>query len=209
MDPKKHEDLEFAYGSGHNNPLQAVDPGLVYDAYEADYTDFLCMQGYNTTSLRLIIGDNSSFCNTSKSGRAWNLYCPSFSVAVEDGHQIKAVFTGTVTNVGPPNSTYTLSTYMPASIIVTVEPSVLSFSTIGENKSFTVQVYGPMIAQQPIISGAIMWKYRDYMVRSPLVVYTNLPGSQYGYPSFSTSREKPDSKVSSMYHKNGILKHKY
>ena len=54
MDPKKHEDLEFGYGSGHINPLQAVDPGLVYDAYEADYTDFLCMRGYNTTALRLI-----------------------------------------------------------------------------------------------------------------------------------------------------------
>ncbi|KAF3959617.1 hypothetical protein ACB098_10G058800 [Castanea mollissima] len=209
MDPKKHEDLEFAYGSGHINPLQAVDPGLVYDAYEADYADFLCMQGYNTTTLRLIIGDNSSFCNTSKPGRAWNLNYPSFSVAVEDGQQIKAVFTRTATNVGPPNSTYTLSTYMPASITVTVEPSVLSFSTIGERKSFTVQVYGPKIAQQPIISGAIMWKYGDYMVRSPLVVYTILPGSQYGYPSFSTSQEKPDSKGSPMYHKNGILKHKY
>ena len=78
-----------------------------------------------------------------------------------------------------------------------------------ERKSFTVQVYGPKIAQQPIIFGAIMWKYGDYMVRSPLVVYSNLPGSQYGYASFSTSQEKPDSKGSSMYHKNRILKHKY
>ncbi|XP_030945814.1 cucumisin-like [Quercus lobata] len=73
VDPKKHEDLEFAYGSGHINPLQAVDPGLVYDAYEADYINFLCMQGYNTTTLRLVNGDKSSFCNTSKPGRAWNL----------------------------------------------------------------------------------------------------------------------------------------
>nr|POE80624.1 cucumisin [Quercus suber] len=70
-------------------------------------TDFLCVQGYNTTTLRLIIGDNSNFCNTTKPGRAWNLNYPSFSVAVEDGQQIKA-FTRTVTNVGPPNSTYTL-----------------------------------------------------------------------------------------------------
>jgi len=53
--------------------LQAVDPGLVYDAYEADYINFLCMQGYNTTTLRLVNGDKSSFCNTSKPGRAWNL----------------------------------------------------------------------------------------------------------------------------------------
>ncbi|KAK7820787.1 subtilisin-like protease sbt4.9 [Quercus suber] len=85
VDPKKHENLEFAYGSGHINPLQAVDPGLVYDAYEADYINFLCMQGYNTTTLRLVTGDKSSFCNTSKPGRAWNLNYPSFSVAVEDG----------------------------------------------------------------------------------------------------------------------------
>ena len=207
MDPKKHEDLEFAYGSGHINPLQAVDPGLVYDAYEADYIKFLCMQGYNTTTLRLITGDNSSFCNTSKPGRAWNLNYPSFSVAVEDGQQIMAVFTRTVTNVGPPNSTYTLSTYIPASIDVTVEPSVLSFSAFGEKKSFTVLVYGPKIAQQPIISGAIIWKYGHYVVRSPLVVYTILPGTLY--PSSSMSQKKANLRVSSMYHKNGILKHKY
>jgi hypothetical protein len=178
VDPKKHEDvLEFAYGSGQINPLQAVNPGLVYDATEADYIDFLCKQGYNTTTLKLITGDNSSFCNTLKPGRAWNLNYPSFAVAVEDGQQVNAVFTRTVTNVGSPNSTYTLRTYMPASINVTVEPTVLSFSAIGEKKTFTVEVSGPKIAQQPIISGAITWNYGVYAVRSPLVVYTILPGS--------------------------------
>ena len=150
--------------------------------HEADYINFLCMQRYNTTTLRLVTGDKSSFCNASKPGRAWNLNYPSFSVAVEDGQQIMAVFTRTVTNVGPPNSTYTLSTYIPASIDVTVEPSVLSFSAIGEKKTFIVQVRGPKIAQQPIISGALTWTYGVYAVRSPLVVYTILPGSLY--PSF-------------------------
>ena len=207
MDPKKHEDLEFAYGSGHINPLQAVDPGLVYDAYEADYINFLCMPPYNTTTMRLVTGDKSSFCNASKPGRAWNLNYPSFSIAVEDGQRIMVVFTKIVTNVGPLSSAYTLSTYIPASIDVTVESSVLSFSAIGEKKSFIVQVYGPKIAQRPIISGAIIWKYGHYMVRSPLVVYTILPGTLY--PFASMSQKKANFKGSSMYHKNGILKHKY
>jgi hypothetical protein len=207
VDPKKHEDvLEFTYGSGHINPLQAVNPGLVYDATEADYIDFLCKQGYNTTTLKLITGDNSSFCDTLTPGRAWNLNYPSFSVAVEDGQQINAVFTRTVTNVGSPNSTYTLIIDLPAYITVTVIPSVLSFSAIGEKKTFIVQVRGPKIAQQPIISGALTWTYGVYAVRSPLVVYTILPGSLY--PSFSMSQNKPDFKGSSMYPKNGLLKHK-
>ena len=207
MDSKKNRDLEFAYGSGHINPLQAVDPGLVYDATEADYIDFLCNQGYNTTTLRLITGDNNSFCNTLKPGRAWNLNYPSFSLAMEDGQHIMAVFTRTVTNVGSPNSTYTLSMYMPTSIDVTVEPSVLSFSALGEKKSFKVQVYGPNITQQPILSGTIMWNDGVHVVRSPLVVYTILPGSLYS--SFTMSQKKLDFKGSSMYHKNGILGHKY
>ncbi|CBI31871.3 hypothetical protein VitviT2T_024939 [Vitis vinifera] len=42
MDPRKNEDAEFGYGSGHINPVKAVDPGLVFDASEADYVDFLC-----------------------------------------------------------------------------------------------------------------------------------------------------------------------
>lgn len=109
VDTNKHEDLEFAYGLGHINPLKAIDPGLIYDTSEADYIDFLCKQGYNTSFVRLITGDNSSSCITTVLGRGWSLNYPSFSLDVEDGLPINAVFTRTATNVGPPNSTYTFS----------------------------------------------------------------------------------------------------
>ncbi|KAB2018218.1 hypothetical protein ES319_D08G214200v1 [Gossypium barbadense] len=78
VDPNKHEDLEFAYGSGQINPAQAIKPGLVYDANETDYISFLCKQGYNTTTVRLITGDNSSVCSSTLNGRAWDLNYPSF-----------------------------------------------------------------------------------------------------------------------------------
>ncbi|KAL0329704.1 UNVERIFIED_CONTAM: Cucumisin [Sesamum radiatum] len=41
MDPRRHNDLEFAYGSGHINPAAALDPGLVFDASATDYINFL------------------------------------------------------------------------------------------------------------------------------------------------------------------------
>ncbi|XP_011069443.2 cucumisin-like, partial [Sesamum indicum] len=136
MDPRKHEDLEFAYGSGQINPTAARDPGLVFDASETDYINFLCKQGYNTSTLRLVTGDNST-CASTTPGRAWDLNYPSFSLYVEDGQPITGTFTRTVTNVGAANSTYKASLYMPALISVTVEPSVLTFSAIGETQTFT------------------------------------------------------------------------
>ncbi|KAM1034598.1 hypothetical protein EV2_039079 [Malus domestica] len=88
LDPNKHNELEFAYGFGHINSLKAVKPGLVFDLYEADYVHFLCKQGYNSTTLKLITGDNGSGCGRTKPGRAWDLNNPSFSLAVEDGQPV-------------------------------------------------------------------------------------------------------------------------
>ncbi|KAI4305424.1 hypothetical protein L6164_028792 [Bauhinia variegata] len=42
------EDKEFAYGSGHLNPIEAVNPGLVYELSRDDYVEMLCNIGYNT-----------------------------------------------------------------------------------------------------------------------------------------------------------------
>ncbi|KAL9438644.1 hypothetical protein AB3S75_024336 [Citrus x aurantiifolia] len=203
MDSRKQEDLEFAYGSGHINPAQAIDPGLVYDATEVDYVNFLCKQGYNTTVIRQITGDNSSVCNSTEPGRAWDLNYPSFSLAIEDGQPIYGVFTRTVTNVGSPNSTYTVRPYLPASVSVDVEPQSLSFSAVGEQKSFTVKVTGPKIAQQPIMSGAIVWEDGVHQVRSPVVIYNILPGAVHSSDSMPQKNQK--FKGPSMYTKNGIL----
>ncbi|XAR70354.1 Cucumisin [Bertholletia excelsa] len=180
VDPRKHEDLEFAYGSGHINPVQAIDPGLIFDASEADYVNFLCKQGYNTSTLRIVTGDKS-VCNSTKPGRGWDLNYPSFSLYVEDNQPIWGVFTRTVTNVGEAKSTYTASVRMPQIINVSVEvkPSVLSFSAAGEKKSFTVKVTGPRIAQQPITSGAITWQDGAHVVRTPLVnCRTSIPHTE-------------------------------
>ncbi|CAB4271346.1 unnamed protein product [Prunus armeniaca] len=175
VDPKKHEnEREFAYRSGLLNPTKAVDPGLVFDASEKDYVDFLCKQSYNSTTVRKLTGDKS-VCRGIKPARAWDLNYPSFSLAVEDGHEIKGNFHRTVTNVGKPNSTYNVSIVMPDSIKVNVEPSVLSFTDVGEKKSFRVDVNGPHITQVPIISGSITWKNGKHVVKSPLVIYNVLP----------------------------------
>ncbi|CAL5437261.1 unnamed protein product [Camellia sinensis] len=208
MDSRKQVDLEFAYGSGHINPSAAVNPGLVFDASEADYIDFLCKTGYNTTTLRLVTGDNST-CTNTLLGRGWDLNYPSFSLYVKDGEQIMGVFNRTVTNVGEPNSTYVSSVYIPTTFSVTVEPSVLSFSAVGEKKSFTVKITGPKISQQPIMSGAITWKYGVHVVRTPLVVYNYIPGAPYNLDDGSTysmiNNKKATFRGSSIYHKNGII----
>ncbi|OMO81031.1 hypothetical protein COLO4_23784 [Corchorus olitorius] len=204
VDPKKHVDLEFAYGSGQINPTEAIKPGLVYDANETDYINFLCKQGYNTTTLRHITGDNSSVCTSTMPGPAWDLNYPSFSLAIVDGQPINGVFPRTVTNVGSPNATYNVWVSTQPGFTISVEPQTLSFSNVGDKKSFTVNVTGPKIAQQEITSGAIIWTDSDhkYVVRSPVVVYNVLPTPFFG---FSNSQKKPTFQGPSMYHKNGIL----
>jgi len=203
MDPRKHKDLEFSYGSGHINPETAVNPGLVFDASVEDYINFLCKQGYNTTTLRQVTGDNST-CSSTIIGRAWDLNYPSFSLYVLDGQKINGVFPRTVTNVGSANSTYTATMYMPADITVTIEPSILSFSAVGEQKKFTVTVNGPEIAQQPIVSGAIVWSDGVRAVRTPLVVYNYLPGAPYNLDNDSITNKKTTFRGSSIFHKKMI-----
>ena len=175
MDPRKNGDAEFAYGSGHINPIRAVNPGLVFDASEQDYVNFLCSQGYNTTTLRLLTGDSSTCPNGGTAfWGARNLNYPSFALAVIDGQPIQGVFHRTVTNVGAMNSTYYATLYETSDFTVKVSPSVLSFSSYGETKSFWVTISGEAISQQAIMSGAIVWNDGTHSVRAPIAIYTVL-----------------------------------
>ncbi|CAN0841538.1 unnamed protein product [Linum grandiflorum] len=176
MDHRKNNDSEFAYGAGHINPMVAAKPGLVYDASEADYIRYLCKQGYNATQINLVTGQNNASCDGVVPGRAWDLNYPTFGVAVEDGQPFNATFTRTVTNVGSANSSYQVITQMPDLVTVEVSPQFLSFSAVGEKKTFMVKVSGPKIVE-PIMSGEIVWENDVHAVRSPLVVYSATVGS--------------------------------
>lgn len=109
--------------------------------------------------------------------------------------------------LGAPNSTYTATILAPLNVLVSLEPAILSFSAIGEVKSFTIKVEGPKISQQPIMSGAIVWSDGVHEVRTPLVVHNYLLGAPYNLEAapqtFSFSAKKPAFKDSSVYHKNG------
>nr|BBK45496.1 pre-pro-cucumisin like serine protease [Trichosanthes bracteata]BBK45497.1 trichocucumisin [Trichosanthes bracteata] len=167
MTARLNSEAEFAYGSGHVNPLKAVNPGLVYDADQSDYVKFLCGQGYNTAMLRRITGDNSA-CTSANIGRVWDLNYPSFALAVSGYQSLNQYFTRTLTNVASQASTYRATISVPQGLTITVNPPVLSFSGKGDRKSFTLTVRGSV--SQPIVSGSLVWSDGVHSVRSPLVV---------------------------------------
>jgi hypothetical protein len=68
-----------------------------------------------------------------------------------------------------------------------VEPLILSFSTVGEKKTFSVNVDGPYISQVPILSGSNSWIDDVHVVRTPLVVYTVLPVAFANNPSHQST----------------------
>ncbi|KAK8662516.1 hypothetical protein V6N13_092089 [Hibiscus sabdariffa] len=164
-------DGEFTYGAGHINPLQATDPGLVYDAGEIDYVKFLCGQGYTIKNIQLITGDSSS-CSDETNGTVWDLNYPSFTLSSSPGKSITRVFHRTVTNVGPAVSTYQVVINAPPVLVIQVQPSVLSFEYVGQKQSFVVTVEAQL--GNSMASGSLIWDDGVHKVKSPIVAYASL-----------------------------------
>ncbi|XP_022922127.1 cucumisin-like [Cucurbita moschata] len=161
-------DAEFAYGSGHINPLGAVNPGLIYNATEIDYVRFLCGQGYSTKLIQQVSGDNSS-CSRSDSNVVFDLNYPSFALSTSISTPISQVYRRRVTNVGSANSTYNAIVSGPSRLKITVNPSVLSFKALGEELSFEVTIEGSI--SSGIVSASLVWDDGQHKVRSPVIVF--------------------------------------
>ncbi|XP_065872051.1 cucumisin-like isoform X1 [Euphorbia lathyris] len=168
MNAKINPEAEFAYGAGHLDPLKAVDPGLVYDAKPIDYVKFLCGQGYNTSVLQIVTGDNSS-CSKAINATVWDLNYPSFALSTSSSKHITRVFNRVVTNVGSPTSTYKAIISSPQGLKVQVNPTVLSFSSINQELSFALTVEGTI--DSSIVSASLVWDDGVHKVRSPITVY--------------------------------------
>lgn len=162
-------DNEFGYGAGHINPTKAINPGLVYDAGEIDYVKFLCGQGYSNNHLQIVTGDNST-CSEATNGTVWDLNLPTFALSTSlPARYVNQSFKRTVTNVGSPVSTYKGTITGSSTLDIQLEPSVLSFTNIGQTLPFAVKIEGTLM--ESIVSASLVWDDGLHQVRSPIVVY--------------------------------------
>ncbi|KAE8648816.1 hypothetical protein Csa_008904 [Cucumis sativus] len=169
MSPKRNQDKEFAYGAGHLNPLGAVHPGLIYDASEIDYVRFLCGQGY-TTELLQLVSDGSNTCSSNDSDTVFDLNYPSFALSTNISVPINQVYRRTVTNIGSRSAMYKATIINPwKNLDIKVNPSVLSFTSLGEKQSFEVTIRGKI--RRNIESASLVWNDGKHKVRSPITVF--------------------------------------
>ncbi|KAG4925740.1 hypothetical protein JHK87_051280 [Glycine soja] len=156
----------FAYGSGHVRPDLAIDPGLVYDLSLTDYLNFLCASGYDQQLISALNFNRTFICSGSHSVNDLNY--PSITLP---NLRLKPVaIARTVTNVGPP-STYTVSTRSPNGYNIAVVPRSLTFTKIGERKTFKVIVQASSAAtRRKYEFGDLRWTDGKHIVRSPITV---------------------------------------
>ncbi|EOA12967.1 hypothetical protein CARUB_v10025952mg [Capsella rubella] len=166
---------EFAYGSGHVDPIAAVNPGLVYELDKSDHIAFLCGMNYTSSVLKVISGETVT-CSEEKKILPRNLNYPSMSAKLSGSNsKFTVTFNRTLTNVGTPNSTYTSKVVAGhgSELNVKVTPSVLSFKTVNEKQSFTVSVTGNDVDTEVPSSANLIWSDGIHNVRSPIVIYIN------------------------------------
>ncbi|XP_013743782.2 subtilisin-like protease SBT4.8 [Brassica napus] len=166
---------EFAYGAGHVDPIAALNPGLVYELDKADHITFLCGLNYTSKTLKLITGEAVT-CTGNTLPR--NLNYPSMSAKLSKTNSSFTIsFNRTVTNVGTPTSTYKSQIVLNqgTKLSVKVSPDVLFMKSVNEKQSFTVTVSGDNIDPNLPSSASLIWSDGTHNVRSPIVVYTDVP----------------------------------
>ncbi|XLU82915.1 hypothetical protein S245_006335, partial [Arachis hypogaea] len=172
--PMKDFAAELGTGSGRINPIRALDPGLIYDINLDSYIAFLCNEGYNSTSIDILVGSKGFNCSTINKPTQGNdgINYPSMHIQVPSNSTISATFYRTVTNVGTGNSTYKANITAPKDLSVKVEPSILQFSKIKQELSFKVVIKGPQFPKGiKVLSASLEWNDSKHNVRSPILIY--------------------------------------
>ncbi|XP_048324616.2 subtilisin-like protease SBT4.13 [Ziziphus jujuba] len=162
---------EYGFGAGHINPVEAIDPGLVYESFEEDYINFLCGIGYTKEKIKLVSGENSTCPKVSPQPKDLNYPSLSHQVIQSNG-SFTIDFHRRVKNVGIANSTYRVKVISNNNILdVKVVPEVLSFKSLNEEKTFNVTVKGDQVlGAGTTASSSIVWSDGTHSVKSPIVI---------------------------------------
>ncbi|XP_073130819.1 subtilisin-like protease SBT4.3 [Henckelia pumila] len=174
MNASKDPKAEFSYGAGHIDPVKAVHPGLVYDISPDDYITFLCNNGYNASTLRKIFGTSVHCPDKRTPNDDLNYPTMTFRFVSPIGKSAKfsRQFNRTVTNVGSANSIYKAITSSGLDYNITVNPSILKFTAIGQKQSFVVTFSGKLTSKTNLTSASLEWSDGVHSVRSPIVIYS-------------------------------------
>ncbi|OHE91417.1 PA domain-containing protein [Colletotrichum orchidophilum] len=173
----------FVYGSGHVDPVAALNPGLVYDIAPADYLDSLCAINPNPRFLHKFVKHNFT-CASNQTYSLYNLNYPSFSAAygigadpASDG-SFTATFKRTLTNVGGAGTYKAQISLNDAGLVqVSVKPETLTFETAGEKKTFELTVKMSPPPPNPLSWGRLVWSDGTHVVGSTLSFVWGIPNS--------------------------------
>ncbi|KAK7292563.1 hypothetical protein RJT34_15414 [Clitoria ternatea] len=173
MSQRVNKEAEFAYGAGQVNPTRALNPGLIYDMDDFSYIQFLCHEGYNGSTLSVLVGTSVN-CTSLLPGLGYDaINYPSMQLSVKSNTRTTVgVFRRRVTNVGPAPTIFNATIKSPKGVEITVKPTTLIFSHTMQKKSFKVVMKAKSMASMQVVSGSLIWKSSRYIVRSPIVVYS-------------------------------------
>ncbi|EXB46027.1 Subtilisin-like protease SDD1 [Morus notabilis] len=169
----------FALGAGHVNPQRALDPGLVYDIRPGEYVTHLCTLGYTDLEVFSVTHKNVSCREILTINKGFSLNYPSISVIFKRGTGSKMI-KRRLTNVGSPNSIYSLEIEAPQDVKVRVKPRRLVFTRINQVLSYRVWFISrkrSVVQSHSYAQGHLTWvnaKNSLYRVRSPIsIAWTN------------------------------------
>ncbi|WOK94661.1 CO(2)-response secreted protease-like isoform X2 [Canna indica] len=155
-------------GAGEISPLRALSPGLVFETTVQDYLYFLCHYGYKNQVIRSISGTNFT-CRYSSPDLISSINYPSISIAkLERKHTTRAI-RRTLTNVGPPNSTYNVTVDAPNGIKVNVWPDRLAFTKRLMKATYQI-IFDAGSASKGYGYGSITWSDGAHTVRTVFAV---------------------------------------
>ncbi|KAF6165987.1 hypothetical protein GIB67_012884 [Kingdonia uniflora] len=162
-DPSSSPTTPFDYGSGHINPIAALNPGLIYDFDSNDIIDFLCSTGASIAGIQNLTGETLTCKNPPNP--PYNLNYPSIGVANMNG--IVSVLR-TVTYFGDGPTVYIAFVDNPEGVNAVVTPNKLEFKETGEKMAFRVDFIPYKNSKGSFVFGELTWNNGIHNVRSPI-----------------------------------------
>ncbi|CAL5377374.1 unnamed protein product [Camellia sinensis] len=162
------------YGSGHVDPVKAIDPGLVYDLEAQDYINYLCGMDYTNQQIKIITKRSNFSCDQA----SLDLNYPSFMILLNNTNTTSYTFKRVLTSVVNISSVYHAVVNAPSGMKVVVEPPTIAFDGKYSTAKFsmTVEVDAGVgdvgIQSDSIVNyGYLSWNEvkGKHVVRSPVV----------------------------------------